>query len=454
MTEQALLKAADTDILTYLEKLPADEIGLYTHALALLWLVHPDSDIKEAAHKKIKLYSSPSELEAMEEHLRIFHSILSFLPWAGDYRLLQQQNFAIFEAQKERYEPLIVESPVLLEQYLDLGRRLYKLFDLLPEAKSCFESILTYHPTEAEALYALGRLLEQEETYTEAIALYERCIAQDSKHVYAHLQLGILLTEQEEAYDKAIEHYQVVLEVEPFMAEVHVRMAETHRLLGDLSRAKQFIDIALDINPYQEEALNLLGYIQWKDEQEIEAAMATFEKGVDHQIHGDSSLLLTSLGRLHQEQLGDFNKARLYYEKSLAVNLKQPDTFRRLMNLLEESYQDYGAMAQYYEQYLAQPQQKPSIHTDYAAFSMKYLHDYETAQEQLIKAFALEADYPPAVALSTQVNQQLKENADTTNGADPTNDDDDDLDLDLDLNDDDDDDDDDDFSGGGAAGDN
>ncbi|MGH1337645.1 MAG: tetratricopeptide repeat protein [Aureispira sp.] len=439
MTEQALLQAADSEIEAFLTQLPHNEVNNYRCALALLWQIHPDPSIKEPAQELLEKHSTAEELQELTNALCIFDSIISYLPWAGDYRALQQQNYTTFEQNKAPYEALLMTSPVLVEQYLDLGRRLYKLFDLLSEAKACFESVLAYIPQQAEALYALGRLVEQEGNYEEAIAYYKRCIAQDGQHVYAHLQLGILQVEQEGNYEEAIKYYQVVLDIEPFMAEIHVRMAEAHRALGDLSRAKQFIDIALDINPYQEEALNLLGWIQWREEEDIDAALATFEKGVDHPIHGDSSLLLASLGQLQEEQLGDKDKAKLYYEKSLVADLQQQAVFQQLMNLLEEHYQDYGAMAQYYERYLKQPQQNPTIHTAYAAFSLKYLEDVFTAKEQLEKALALEADYLPAVALSLQIKEQeggpIEEDIDASAVSEEEDDDDD-------------------FSGGGAAGDN
>lgn len=435
MTEQALLQLTDPQITDFLTNLAPEEVEQYQYALALLWQVHPNPVLQEAAQQLLEQQLAPTVVEKMRNTLSIFNSILNYLPWAGNYRPLQQQNHATFEANKAPYEALLVANPVLVEQYLDLGRRLYKFFDLLPEAKACFEGILTYNSQQAEALYALGRVVEQEGDYEQAITYYEQCIATDAQHIYAHLQLGILQGEQENNYEKAIEHYQVVLDIEPYMAEVHVHMATAYRALGDISRAKQFIDIALDINPYQEEALNLLGWIQWRDEEDVEAALATFEKGVDHQIHGDSGLLLASLGRLHQEQLGDYNKARIYYEKSLATNLQQQATFQQLMGLLEEQYQDYGAMAQYYEQYLEHPQKEPSIHTAYAAFSQKYLHDYTTAQQQLEKALALEEDYPPAVALSLQINSQLGIHQEVIDSYEEEDDDDD-------------------FSGGGAAGDN
>jgi tetratricopeptide (TPR) repeat protein len=441
MTEQALLQANDTAIIAFLEQLNSDEINNYRHALVLLWQVHSEPHIKERAQQLLEQQLAIEEMQTIVKTFSIFDSIISYLPWAGDYKNLQQQNYYAFESGKEPYETLLIDSPILVEQYLDLGRRLYKMFDLLPEAKSCFESILTRNPKQAEALYALGRLVEQEGDYDLALLYYEQCIEQDQAHVYAHLQAGILQMEQEEAYEKAIEHYQVVLEIEPFMTETHVQMAKAHRGLGDLSRAKQFIDIALDINSYQEDALNLQGWIQWKDEQKVEAALATFEQGADHPIHGDSGLLLASLGRLHQEQMGDMDKARIYYEKSLAANLKQQETLQHLMQLLEEHYQDYGAMAQYYERYLEQVPKDPTIRTNYASFLIKYLNDYYTAKEQIEKALALDEDFPPAVTLSLQISQHFGEDS-TPKQVVVVEDEDDD------------DDDDDDFVGGGAAGDN
>lgn len=440
MTEQALLQATDTAIVTFLDQLNSTDINNYRHALVLLWQVHTDPNIKEQAQQLLEQKIAVEEIQIIRKTFSIFDSIISYLPWAGDYKNLQQQNYHAFEANKAPYETLLVASPVLVEQYLDLGRRLYKMFDLLPEAKSCFQSILTHKPKQAEALYALGRLVEQEGDYVSALNYYEQCIAQDEQHVYAHLQSGILQMEQEYAYQKAIEHYQIVLEIEPFMTETHVQMAKAHRGLGDLSRAKQFIDIALDINPYQEQALNLQGWIQWKDEQNIEAAMATFEKGVDHQIHGDSGLLLSSLGRLHQEQLGDMEKARVYYEKSLAADIKQQETLQQLMKVLEAHYQDYGAMAQYYERYLEHVHTDPTIHSDYASFLIKYLNDYHTAKEQVEQALALDEDFTPAFTLSLQISQHFGVEDIAAEQ--------------VLLIEEEDDDDDDDFSGGGAVGDN
>ena len=439
MTEQGLLQAIDAEIITFLKQLKGGEINNYRHALVLLWQVHTNPNISELSQQLLEQQLSVEEIQTIVKTFSIFDSIISYLPWAGNYKNLQQQNYRAFEAGKTPYEALLVASPLLVERYLDLGRRLYKMFDLVSEAKSCFESILIQQPQQAEALYALGRLVEQEGDYEQALTYYEQCVAQDQQHIYAHLQLGILQMEQEQAYKKAIEHYQVVLEEEPFMTETHVQMAKAHRGLGDLSRAKQFIDIALDINPYQEEALNLQGWIQWKDEQNVAAALETFEKGADHQVHGDSGLLLASLGRLHQEQMGDMAKARVYYEKSLAADIKQQETLQHLMQLLETHYQDYGAMAQYYERYLEQVPNDPSIHSDYAAFLIKYLNDYYTAKEQVEKALALDEDFPPAVTLSLQISQHFGEDDITTEEL---------------LTIEEDDDDDDDFVGGGAVGDN
>ena len=165
-----------------------------------------------------------------------------------------------------------------------------------------------------EALYALGRLAERGHEMETALKYYEDCIENNPKHIYGLLQLGILKASIFEDYKGAIVCYDKVVEMEPFMAEIHVRIAEAHYALKDIKRARQFIDIALGINEYQEEALNLLGHIQWHNEEDIPAATETFEKGLDHQVHGDSGLLLASLGDLHNTHLGEYDKAKVYYE--------------------------------------------------------------------------------------------------------------------------------------------
>lgn len=431
-----LLNADDATILSALDQLDETRTKEVKDTLILLWQIHPDEAIKDKALVHLSTLLEATEKRQIETTFSVFKSILEFLPWMGDYTGLQAENFAAFIKGKEHYEPLIVKSTILVEYYLDLGRKLYMMFDLVEEAQVCFEGIVRYAPQNEEALYALGRLAERDHQMETALKYYEDCIENNPKHIYGLLQLGILKASIFEDYKGAIVCYDKVVEMEPFMAETHVRIAEAHYALSDIKRARQFIDIALGINEYHEEALNLLGKIQWHHEEDIDAAIETFEKGLDHQVHGDSALLLASLGDLHNTHLGEYEKAKVYYEKSLKADPRQGQTLQKLVVILENIYQDYGAISMCYETYFITEKTNASLYIDYANFLVKYMHDYAFAKVQLEAALRIDEENEAGLKLLRQISQYLSDDPDDN---DFHNDDDDD---------------DDDFVGGGAAGDN
>jgi len=438
--KDTLLNAEDTSILNTLNQLDITILEEVKGALVLLWQVHPNEEIKDKALEQLSMVLKEAEKDQIETTFSVFKSILECLPWMGNYTALQTENFAEFIKGKADYEPILVESSIFVEYYLDLGRKLYMMFDLVDEAQICFEGIVRYAPKNEEALYALGRLAERNYQMETALKYYESCIESNPNHIYGLLQLGILKANIFDDYKGAITCYDKVVEMEPFMAETHVRIAEAHYALKDIKRARQFIDIALGINEYQEEALNLLGQIQWHHEEDINAAMETFERGLDHQVHGDSGLLLGSLGDLHNIHLGEHDKARIYYEKSLNADPKQGKIVRKLILMLERIYQDYGAISNCYEKYLSIEKNDPDIYVDYANFLIKYMHDYAFAKIQLEEALLVDDQKEETLKLWRQVVNHL--------GEDP---DDNDFHKEDDL---DEDDFDDDFVGGGASGDN
>lgn len=438
-----LLNTNDTTILDALSNLTPSKVGEVRDALVLLWQIHPNEEIKDKALEYLSANLTEVEKDQIETTFSIFKSIIEYLPWMGDHKALQAANFAQFIKGRAHYEPILVDSTVLVEYYLDLGRKLYMMFDLVDEAKVCFEGIARYAPNNDEALYALGRLAERNQEMDAALKYYERCIECNPNHVYGLLQLGILKATVFEDYKQAIICYNKVAEIEPFMAEIHIRIAEAHYALKDVKRARQFIDIALGINEYQEEALNLLGQIQWHDDEDVNAAMETFEKGLDHQVHGDSGLLLASLGDLHNTHFGEYDKAKVYYEKSLKADPKQAKTLKKLVTILENIYQDYGAISMHYESFLGTEKNYPSLYIDYANFLIKYMHDYDFAKVQIESALEVDDKYEDALKLLRQISEYLDDDTNDNDFDDENND-----------FDDDDDDDDDDFVGGGAAGDN
>ena len=141
-----LLNADDVTIVNTLDQLDETTIKETKDALVLLWQIHPDEEIKDKTLAHLSTLLEEAEKDQIETTFSVFKSILEFLPWMGDHTTLQADNFAQFIKGKMHYEPLIVNSTILVEYYLDLGRKLYMMFDLVDEAQVCFEGIVRYAP--------------------------------------------------------------------------------------------------------------------------------------------------------------------------------------------------------------------------------------------------------------------------------------------------------------------
>lgn len=445
-TSTTLLQLPLEELTTTLQQMEANQSSTLVPALTLLWQICADPTVKKEAERLLSTQISNSEKEVLNQQFAIFDSIIELLPWAGDYQAIQQQNYDQFKAVEKDYIQLIIASPILVNYYLDLGRKLHLLFHLSDEAKACFETLIQYDNKNAAAYYALARIAESQQHIEQALDHYEQCLREEPTHLYGCLQMGMLQAKELNQYEEAIDYYNRVVEQDPYMTEVYVRIAESYYAMQDIKRTRQFIDIALGINEYHEEALNLLGVIQWREDDEVEEALETFQKGLDHKIHGDSGILLSSLGQLHDVHFGNHDKARVFYEKALKAKPNQPDTLQRLVTLLENVYQDYGAIASLYEEFLSITQNNAAIYVEYAAFLIKYMHDYEFAKIQLEQALEIDDSIQEGQKLARQIANYVTDDQEDAGGNDSDGEDTDD--------DDDFDDDDDDFVGGGAAGDN
>ena len=451
----ALMSGQISTVKKALEHIPNEPLpDMALAALEIVWQLQDDEDLSAKAYEILENESDASDLEKVVNAYEIFRSVTEILPWMDENSTsLQQNNYVQFVTFKNRYEKLLSSYDYYTDLYLDMARKLYMLFKLEKEATACFEGIVSYNDRNDEAFYALGRVMEKRQSFQEAIERYEKCIAIKPENIYAQLQLGALKVKELGLYEEAIEHYNKVIEQDPFSAEPYIRVSEAHYHLQQIDRAKQFLEIALSINEFHEEALNLQGTIYWKIENNYEKAIETYQKGLDHLLHGDSALLLGSLGDLYAQYLQDFDKARLYYEKSLKVNPAQKNIIQQFIPILLQVFHDQAMAASHYENYLRLEPLDIDIKIAYAEFLIEYLHDYELAHEQLQAVIALAPEKEEAQRLMSRINQYIAPTpidaiADEDDEEEDNNDD-----FEI-VFDDDDDDDDDDFSGGGAAGDN
>lgn len=447
------LLSDDADLIkNALAKLPDATLpDIALAALEIVWQLQEDEDLSAKVYEVLENEEGEGHLKKVADAFEIFRSVTEVLPWMDENSSeLQQSNFAQFRKTKDRYEALLATHNYYTELYLNMARKLYMLFKLENEARLCFEGVLKYNDKNDEAYYALGRMEEKKQEFDTAVKFYESAVALNPQNIYAQLQLGALKANVLGLFEEAIEHYNKAIEQDPFSAEPYIRVAEAHYHLQQIDRTKQFLEIALSINEYHEEALNLLGTIYWKIENNYEKAIETYQKGLDHLLHGDSALLLGSLGDLYAHYLQDFDKARLYYEKSLKANPAQRNIIQQFIPILLRVFHDHAVIAEYYESYLKSEPLDTEIRIAYTNFLIEYLHDYELAQEQLQTVFHTTSENEEAQRLMSRISQYVAPTF-TDDDADLT--DDDEIYEVIYDDEDDEDEDDDDFAGGGAAGD-
>ncbi len=154
------------------------------------------------------------------------------------------------------YEPAIKSlltaadlSPADARCYLFLSKAYLSSPQQAEEVIERFRRYAALEPANAMAqyYYALslwkGRRLESHEIeYQTVEALLRRSIALDGGFAEAHLQLGILYTDQRE-FEKSLPEYQAALAVNPNLADAHFRLGRYYLHAGDKGKAQDQFDI-------------------------------------------------------------------------------------------------------------------------------------------------------------------------------------------------------------------
>jgi tetratricopeptide (TPR) repeat protein len=332
------------------------------------------------------------------------------LPWVNpDAGEIQSSNFAIFRKNLPEYEMLLSVYETYCEIFLDTARKLLLIFNLEEEAELCFQTIVKYNSKIDEAFFVLGKLAEKKGNYQNALELYKKVISVNPNNAYAHMQIGLINATILENYEEALLHFSKASEEDPYSVEPYVRMAESAYKLGNIPQARQYLEVALGINEYQEEALNLQGTILWKIDKNYEEAVEIFERGIDHKMHKDSALLLRSLGDIHAQHFQDYNKAKVFYEKSLKINPCQKSLIEYFVPFILKHFQDLGAVEKSYTDYLVLKPKDADILTAYADFLNEYLKDYDTAYHYLEQAIEINPDHSIAQKLLRKIADYVED---------------------------------------------
>jgi tetratricopeptide (TPR) repeat protein len=450
-----LMTADGEKLKSLIKQLENQNSEAVTTVLTIILQLNPDEEIRSTAKEKLEKNLDFKQLANKNKCFELFRSLNEVLPWSNAQAVeIQQSNFAVFKKNLPHYEMLLAKYHTYSEIVLDAGRKLLLIFNLEEEAKFCFEIIVKHGISNDEALFALGRFEEKAGNYQKAVEFYEKTVVVNPKNSFAQMQIGLIKSSVFEKYEEALFHFSKASEEDPYSVEPYVRMAETAHKLGNIPQCRQYLEIALGINEYHDEALNLQGNILWKIENKYDEAVETFEKGIDHKIHEDSALLLKSLGDIYAQHFQEYNKAKVFYEKSLKTNPGQKSLIENYVPFVLKQFQDLSAVENAYINYLKSKPKDADMLCAYADFLSEYLKDYETAHYYLEQAIDIDPDHQLSLKLLRKISDYVDPVQEKSEKED--NDDEDEEDV-IDFEEDwfeEEEDDSDDFSGGGSATDN
>ncbi len=112
--------------------------------------------------------------------------------------------------------------------------------------------------------YSLGIVdgleTEASDAYDKAIKLAEKAREKDPRDIWANSDLALYYTEKNEN-DLALERITTALTLAPDSAEVHIVAAQVYQQLGDIPKAKEYIQLSLD-NGYTIEQIQMKGALK------------------------------------------------------------------------------------------------------------------------------------------------------------------------------------------------
>ena len=126
------------------------------------------------------------------------------------------------------------------------------------------------------------------------------------------------------AYNKAIRHFQQVIEVMPEHTEARRNLAMAHLEAGNVQKAREYLLQCIKLEPENAWSYVLLGNIYTKHEHNLEVAEFYYEKGLS--INQQDNFLLNNYAVLKMEQ-GKMQEAEELFEKARSSDPAYPNTY-------------------------------------------------------------------------------------------------------------------------------
>jgi tetratricopeptide (TPR) repeat protein len=218
-------------------------------------------------------------------------------------------NEELLRRAVDQYERIVAQDPKDLESHLHLAA-LYRVSRDSVKAEKALKAALELDPNSEEALTnlaelysqlgdtngaiemlsrvaeknprprilaALGAAYQQANQPEKAVEALERAVQQDRSNVEARrlLARNLFLSEK---YEKALEHYQVLVKSDPQDPENYLRISQIHRQKRNFEQARGFLQKAAALAPAELIEVPYNEALLYEAEGKIDQAVATLQK--------------------------------------------------------------------------------------------------------------------------------------------------------------------------------
>lgn len=339
------------------------EIGDFTKAIEVI------NSIQEKETKYYLLIDLVVSIHDFESHFSpLIEKYCKEAIECGNYDSDSYYYNAKFLIENERYDEalsLLQEANKIFPNdpqiYSAIGETYYCLEDN-DKAEEYFTSpVLNNEQTPDSVLYYLGIIRYSQERYSDAAVLFRKICESLKDDIYARMWMIptlIMIDNKDESrdyliktidlvnnpeelsdfifqmlsrgkkYEELADYINIMMDRWPDLSILHYYLADCLFFLEDYSEANKQVDIFLQDNDTDPDALLLRGMIDWMGDYNVESAVTFIKKSIDQEENEGKYYLLGLLER----ELNNYYDAANHLEKAIKLN---PDYIPCLIALSE-----------------------------------------------------------------------------------------------------------------------
>jgi tetratricopeptide (TPR) repeat protein len=183
------------------------------------------------------------------------------------------------------------------------------------QATAELQRLAQEHPDRAAVHEALGRALQSQGKLSEALAAFTQAQSQRPQWIVPALQAGNLCLRLQ-AYDRAEEHFQKVLQRSPRALAARLGLVQVRLAQGRRDQAIELLEKILEDHPEQPEALNNLAYLYAQQGENLDQALDLAQRAV--KLSPKNAGMRDTLGWICYQQ-GRFEEALKHLQEAIRL---------------------------------------------------------------------------------------------------------------------------------------